>query len=172
MWLAAHTWLETFWNHHFFLNVRCHQSRKTGGNMNPDLSSDNVSHVIWTLFNSVGRVGIPCIEALSLLQQTWVWVPAWSPLLRVTPPLFQCVSCCVFSCSINKKPKGRTIYLKKKKKKKIFLHIFTYKVKHGGRTYRTFLLCLFYILCCFASVSSSTPTLITTKQSNCYFGLI
>ena len=36
-------------------------------------------------FSSVGRGGIPCTEALSSLQQPWVWVLAWGTLLHVTP---------------------------------------------------------------------------------------
>ena len=38
-------------------------------------------------FSSVGRAGVPCTEALSSLQRPEVRVPAWGPLLRVTPPL-------------------------------------------------------------------------------------
>ena len=33
----------------------------------------------------VGRAGIPCTEALSSLQQTRVRLPAWVPLLHVSP---------------------------------------------------------------------------------------
>ena len=40
-----------------------------------------------TPFSSVGRTRVPCAEAL---QRTRVRLPAWVPLLRVTPPLSPC----------------------------------------------------------------------------------
>ena len=39
------------------------------------------------LLSSVGRVSVPCAEALSSLQQPRIGVPCWGPLLHVTPPL-------------------------------------------------------------------------------------
>ena len=51
------------------------------------------------LISSVDRAGLSCTEALSLLQRPWVWVLAWGPLLRVTPPL----SCHLWSCPKRKK---------------------------------------------------------------------
>ena len=41
--------------------------------------------------------GVPCAEALSLLQPTRIRLPAWVTLLRVTPPLSHPVSCHLFS---------------------------------------------------------------------------
>ena len=37
----------------------------------------------------------------------WIRLPAWVPLLRVTPPLSQSVSCHIFNCSVNKAKKKR-----------------------------------------------------------------
>ena len=65
------------------------------------------------MFSSVGRAGVPCIEALSSLQQTRVRLLNWGPLLCVTPPRSHPVSCRLFSYSVNKGMKGQ------KKKKKI-----------------------------------------------------
>ena len=45
------------------------------------------------LFSSAGRAGFPCTEDLSLLQWPRVRVPAWNPLLQVSPPLSHPVSC-------------------------------------------------------------------------------
>ena len=66
------------------------------------------------LLSSVGRVGFPCTEALSSLQQPRVQVPAWGSLLGVTPPLSHpifSVSSAVLSIKPYKAPK---IYFKKK----------------------------------------------------------
>ena len=75
------------------------------------------------LFSSLGRAGVRRTEASSSLQRTRVPFPR-GPLLRVTPHFSQPVSCHVFSCSINKKPKGQ-------KKKKIYysMYFFTQKNK-------------------------------------------
>ena len=60
---------------------------------------------IGVAFSSLGRAGIPC--TLSSLQWTRVRVLVWGPLLHVTSPLSQPVSCHVFSCSINKSQKAK-----------------------------------------------------------------
>ena len=72
------------------------------------------------LFSSLGRAGVRRTEASSSLQRTRVPFPR-GPLLRVTPHFSQPVSCHVFSCSINKKPKGQ------KKKKNIIACISLHK---------------------------------------------
>ena len=45
-----------------------------------------------------------------------VRVPAWGPLLRITPPLCQPVSCHVFNYPVKKAKRPKKIYLKKNPK--------------------------------------------------------
>ena len=58
------------------------------------------NYIFGAPFGSVGRARVPCAEAL---QRTWVRLPAWVPLLRVTLSL----SCHIFSCSIIRGQKER-----------------------------------------------------------------
>ena len=60
-------------------------------------------------FSTVGRARAPCAKAL---QWTLVRLPAWVPLLRVTPPLSPPVSCHIFSWPINKAIKSQKNILK------------------------------------------------------------
>ena len=43
-------------------------------------------HVYGVLFSSEGRAGVPRTEALTSVRRLQTRVPAWSPLLHVTPP--------------------------------------------------------------------------------------
>ena len=54
-----------------------------------------------TLFSSVGSAASEA-EALSSLQQPWVWVLTCDPLLHVATPFSHPVPCHFFSCSTNK----------------------------------------------------------------------
>ena len=70
--------------------------------------------------SSLGRGGVPYAEALSSLQWTRVWVPAWGPLLRVTPPLSLNLFPVMSSAVLSKRPK------KKKKEKRKSAKVNTY----------------------------------------------
>ena len=73
------------------------------------LQNLNFSHALLTYIIKSNSPGAPFSSIGRALQRPQVWVPAWGPLLRVTPPLSQ--SCNVLSV----KPKWpKKIYLKKK----------------------------------------------------------
>ena len=52
-------------------------------------------------FSSVGRAGVH-VQRLCPRCRPWVRLPAWGPLLRMTPPFSHPVSCHLFSYSVNK----------------------------------------------------------------------